>query len=129
MTPLHMAAAGGSMDVISHLLGKCTIEHEPTNVGVLNLLDKQDNKGRTPLIMAASMGHEEATKLLLQSGANISMQDDTKKTALHYGALKSLVAVEDFISSDLLSVHDKDGRTALHIAASSGNSGMTSKIV
>ncbi|PTB48812.1 hypothetical protein M431DRAFT_10504 [Trichoderma harzianum CBS 226.95] len=129
MTPLHMAAAGGSMDVISHLLGKCTIEHEPTNVGVLNLLDKQDNKGRTPLIMAASMGHEEATKLLLQSGANISMQDDTKKTALHYGALKSLVAVEDFISSDLLSVHDKDGRTALHIAASSRNSGMTSKIV
>lgn len=129
MTPLHMAAAGGSTSIISHLLGKCTIEHEPINRDSCSLLDKQDNKLRTPLIMAVSMGHEEATKFLLYSGANISMQDNTGKTALHYGALKSLVAVEDFISLDLLSVRDKDGRTALHMAASSGNSSMTSKIV
>ncbi|QYS99418.1 ANK_REP_REGION domain-containing protein [Trichoderma simmonsii] len=129
MTPLHMAAAGGSTSIISHLLGKCTIEHELINIKASSLLDEPDNKQRTPLIMAASMGHEEATKLLLQSGANISTQDDTGKTVLHYGALKYLIAVEDFISSDLLSVLDKDGRTALHIAASSGNSSLTSKTV
>ncbi|KAK4060266.1 uncharacterized protein Triagg1_10816 [Trichoderma aggressivum f. europaeum] len=43
--------------------------------------------------------------------------------------LKCLTAVEDFIALDLLSVRDKAGRTALHIAASSGDSTMTSKIV
>ncbi|KAL6832212.1 ankyrin repeat-containing domain protein [Trichoderma camerunense] len=122
MTPLHMAAASGSTNIISHLLGKYTIEHEPTNIETFNSLDKKDKTQRTPLIVAASRGHEQATKLLLQSGANISIQDDTGKTALHYGALKSLVAVETYISSDLASLGDKDECTALHIAASSGNS-------
>ncbi|KAL6822035.1 ankyrin repeat-containing domain protein [Trichoderma sp. SZMC 28015] len=122
MTPLHMAAASGSTSIISHLLSKCATEHKLINKETFSLLDKKDNKQRTPLIMAASMGHEQATKLLLQSGANISIQDDAGKTALHYGALKSLVAVEDFISSDLLNLYDNDHCTALHIAASSGNS-------
>ncbi|KAL7932077.1 ankyrin repeat-containing domain protein [Trichoderma chlorosporum] len=119
MTLLHMAAAGGSTSMISLLLDKCTIEHEPTNVGIRGSLDKLDNRLRTPLIMAAKMGHEEATKLLLQSGANISIQDDTGKTALHYGALKSPVAVENFISSDLARLCDNSGCTPLHIAANS----------
>ncbi|KAL6695350.1 ankyrin repeat-containing domain protein [Trichoderma pleuroticola] len=121
MTPLHMAAAGGSTSMVSLLLDKCTMEHEPINRESFSPLDKQDNKLRTPLIMAASMGHEEATKLLFQSRANVSMRDDTRKTVLHYGALNSLVAVEDFISSDLARLRDNDGCTALHIAASSGN--------
>ena len=42
--------------------------------------------GETYLHYAASLGHVEATKVLLQNGANVNAVDDCIWTALHHAA-------------------------------------------
>lgn len=128
-TPLHMAAAGGSTSIIQFLLGSSTVESELRGTEDLSTLDQGDNKQQTPPIIAASMGHVEATKLLLQYGADVSVQDDTGKIALHYAVLMSPAAVEDLVSQNSAHIRDKDYCTALHIAARSRNARTASAIV
>ena len=128
-TPLHMAAAGGSISTILLLLGRDAFEHETRGTMTLNMLDKQDNKMQTPLIISALIGHVDAIKLLLQCGADASIRDYTGKTALHYAILMAPAVVEDLVSPNLIKIRDDDGCTALHIAARSGNAHATSVIM
>ncbi|KAJ4824150.1 RAC-beta serine/threonine-protein kinase [Turnera subulata] len=44
--------------------------------------DIGDSKGRTPLHIAASKGHEDCVVVLLRHGCNISLRDDNDNTAL-----------------------------------------------
>jgi uncharacterized protein len=44
-------------------------------------LDDQDNRGRTALMIAASLGHEKAVDVLLAHGADRSLRDKAGKTA------------------------------------------------
>lgn len=44
-------------------------------------LDDQDNRGRTALMIAASLGHEKAVDVLLTHGAERNIKDKTGKTA------------------------------------------------
>lgn len=44
-------------------------------------LNDQDNRGRTALMIAASLGHEKAVEVLLAHGADRSMRDKSGKTA------------------------------------------------
>jgi len=44
-------------------------------------LDEQDNRGRTALMIAASLGHEGAVDLLLRRGADKKLCDKVGKTA------------------------------------------------
>lgn len=128
-TPLHMAAAGGSTGIIQLILSNSIVKSELRTTEDLSTLDQGDNKRQTPLIIAASMGHVEATKLLLQYSADVSIQDDTGKTALHYAVLMCPAAVEDLVSQNSAHIRDNDDCTALHIAARSGNARTTSAIV
>ncbi|PTB37451.1 hypothetical protein M441DRAFT_149258, partial [Trichoderma asperellum CBS 433.97] len=82
-----MAAAGGSTNIIQLILSNSIVKSELRSTEDLSTLDQGDNKLQTPLIIAASMGHVEATKLLLQYSAKVSIQDDAGKTALHYAVL------------------------------------------
>ncbi|KAL7782787.1 ankyrin repeat-containing domain protein [Trichoderma ceciliae] len=127
-TALHMAAVGGSTGIILLLLGKDAFEHEPMGTVAFNTLNEQDNRLQTPLIIAAIMGQVEAIKILLQCGADASIQDNTGKTVLHYAVLISPAAVQDLMSPELAYIRDSDGRTALHIASTSGNIYTTSII-
>jgi len=44
-------------------------------------IDDQDNRGRTALMIAASLGHEKAVDVLLARGANKNLHDKAGKTA------------------------------------------------
>ncbi len=44
-------------------------------------LDPKDDRGRTALMTAASLGHDEVVDLLLKRGANAALRDNTGKSA------------------------------------------------
>ena len=80
--------------------------------------DVRDSKLMTPLLHAATWGDTEALKILLAGGASPHLADNLLNTALHAAAMldkpacvKALIPVSD------LSVRNKIGRTAFHIAA------------
>ena len=72
---------------------------------------------------AASKGHVDVAKLLLQNGADVNAVDKDKETALHFAARKGrggdIVEVLIQNGADVNAV-DKFKKTALHYAARSG---------
>lgn len=47
-------------------------------------LEKADKDNFTPLLIAASFGHVETLKVLLELGANVFAVDKNEKTAMHW---------------------------------------------
>jgi len=71
-TPLHLAAAGGHVEVVRYLLGSGV----PVDIG--------DNENTSPLGVAAINGHMEIAGLLIERGADVSLADDNGATPLHW---------------------------------------------
>ncbi|KAL2672658.1 hypothetical protein Neosp_013372 [[Neocosmospora] mangrovei] len=80
-TALSYAAMCGAADVIPRLLSTPDIE-----------IDSRDQDGLTPLMFAASHGHEEASRLLLNANADPFLKDEEGRDALYYAASKGHVA-------------------------------------
>ncbi|KAH8895417.1 hypothetical protein GQ53DRAFT_50576 [Thozetella sp. PMI_491] len=82
----------------------------------------RDRNGQTPLISACAMGLRDAAALLLERGALIDVQDDSKNTALH----EAVSARHDSVVQLLLrwranpNTGNRDGRTPLHQASYRG---------
>ena len=72
VTPLHMAALGGWLELAQLLLDQGAL---------INARDKLS--GGTPLIMAVMHGHTDVIELLLAQGADIDMATNRGTTALH----------------------------------------------
>ena len=107
---IHKAAAAGDMDTIQKIL--------KSDAGVVNALDE---KGRTPLQIAALEGKTEVAALLLKKGAKINHHaaGDQKRTALHYAAWKGHTDTVRLLlekGADIQSP-EVDGETPLHYAA------------
>ncbi|KAL6719778.1 hypothetical protein ACLMJK_001699 [Lecanora helva] len=97
-------------------------------------LEEKDDRGRTPLLLAASLGQDEIMKRLITHGANVHAVDNDQATALHIAAkklgtresyrsvmsllLKSRTAshVKTVNSGTAININsfDKSGRTPLH---------------
>lgn len=71
-TPLHYAATGGHLAVVSLLL-----DHHA-------YIDAASPNGSTPLMMAAMYGTDDAVKLLLEAGADPTLKNDQGLTAIHF---------------------------------------------
>jgi ankyrin repeat protein len=71
-TPLHYAATSGSVDIIRLLL-----EHHA-------YIDAESPNGTTPLMMAAHYGTAQATKWLLEEGADPLMRNQQGLSALDF---------------------------------------------
>ena len=78
-------------------------------------LNSQNQLGNTALILAARLGASEVVQLLIENGADPSIQGDEERTALHWAAFEndsrsifSLVRQQD--------VEDENGFTPLHLA-------------
>jgi ankyrin repeat protein len=78
-------------------------------------------RGRTPLLLAAANGSKEAVALLLENGANDEVKDDLGCTALQLATQskshESVTALLSTASSVIVNAKNKDGDTALHLAA------------
>ena len=75
-TPLHAAAAGGSLRVLEYLLRL----KQPRRI----LRDPSCRAGRTPLMEAARAGQLEAAKLLVAEGAEITAEDHSGRCVLEH---------------------------------------------
>lgn len=86
-TCLHTVAASGKVALLQEFL------QHGCGVGV----NKGDEDGWTPLLSAASGGHEGAVQLLLGAGADACAVNSTGRSALHYAASKGHVRVAQIL--------------------------------
>ncbi|GLJ23487.1 hypothetical protein SUGI_0444960 [Cryptomeria japonica] len=81
ITPLHVAAAKGNLNMVKALLSLIRAEERKEYVGEPDVL------GQTALHKAASGSHAEVVKKFLEEGANpLKERDCDGKTALHFAA-------------------------------------------
>ncbi|XP_056378121.1 transient receptor potential cation channel subfamily A member 1 isoform X2 [Hyla sarda] len=147
-TPLHYACRHGVPNSVNNLLGlnmslfsksknKRSALHFAAFYGRYNtcerllrfvpdatLLNEADEKGLTPLHLAAENGHDRIAFLLLKKGA-LLLSDHRGWTALHYAAFGGYTRTIKVLldtSITLIDKGDKEKNTALHIAAREGHS-------
>ncbi|XP_042907067.2 uncharacterized protein [Parasteatoda tepidariorum] len=148
MTPLHHAAAKGHTRVVKLLvekygaaidgltLSKQTALHLAAEQGRFEtcrmLIDMKadtnatDNRGQTPLLLAAENDHSEVVKLFLQIRPDlVTMASSSGITCGHIAAAKGSVAVikglMKFDPKLVTTARSKNNSTALHQAAQGGN--------
>ncbi len=88
-TPLHYAATGGHLRLIRLLL-----EHHA-------YIDAESPNGTTPLMMAAQYGTADAVRLLLEEGADPTLRNQKKLTALDFAHNSERPEVTDLIAGAL----------------------------
>jgi hypothetical protein len=92
-----------------------------------NLLETKDEKGCTPLWLAAEGGHDSLVRLLISKGSKLeSTDDEAGRTPLWIAAANGHNAVVALLAGEgaLLSPGDSDGRTPLCMAAETCNDEM-----
>lgn len=104
---LHQAAKKVDKKVLRNLL-----RNPATDVNM------KDGDGKTALCLAAVVGHETITRILLQSGVKIESEDFTGRTALHYAATEGHGAVVKQLLCGGANIEAEDdyGKTPLHCA-------------
>lgn len=91
---------------------------QPSDKTMLEKINNKDHEGRTPLLVAATMGHRKICELLLQMGADCSIRDDVYGlTPLGWATACGNVGVAKLLIESGSDVNDyESGYTALHIA-------------
>jgi len=84
-----------------------------------NYLDLMSAEGVTPILAAASEGHDEVVTLLLQAGASANLPDEDETTPLMAASARGHVQVVQALLSvggASINTQNKDGHTALMFA-------------
>ena len=115
LNELHFAAHTGSTDRTRALL----------SIGRINI-DQGDPTGWTPLMFAARGNRSDVARILLSSGASVSMPKNGGTTALHLSAINGHIAVTLVLIKAGADLHASDchGATPLHLAAQLGHPGV-----
>ena len=66
-TPLHIAAAGGYIEIVKYILDKMDVKNLCLNSYYINL---ENEKGATPMHLAVHQGNYEVCKVLIDHGAD-----------------------------------------------------------
>ena len=114
VTPFHLAAFGGSVEIVLFLLKIDEID-----------VNADDISGKTALMHAAKAGQTEIIKALIADDrVEVNYCDEAERTALMYAAKAGHTEViKAFTTDDRVKVNycDKAGRTALMYAAKAGH--------
>jgi hypothetical protein len=113
-TTLHLSVWNMHQDTIEFLL----------DGPMRPLVNIQNNEGKTALHFAAWNNDQPVLRMLLQAGANVSLQDADGWTALHHAASEGHVECSQILFSQgraNLSALDKDRWTPMHLAAANGH--------
>lgn len=62
-------------------------------------VERKDVRGRSPLMLAVTLGHLETARLLMESGANINTENKDGWTGNHFHLLKFGVVIKHLIYS------------------------------
>lgn len=73
-------------------------KHLASEVKKSGKIDKRDKEGRTLLMLAAAIGNDQATKMVLAANPDISLADKNGKTAFHYETQSGGRAVYDVLN-------------------------------
>ncbi|KAB8224048.1 ankyrin repeat-containing domain protein [Aspergillus novoparasiticus] len=124
LAPAHLL----NSETIDHslLLGKCEVTDAKKRTDISHIIDTQDGKRQTPLMMASQMGHIDCARHLIEPGADISIKDATGKTVVHYAVLNCPEIIKYVAGQDSMYSIDNEGCTPLHIAAKYGSVEATS---
>ncbi|KAB8199714.1 ankyrin repeat-containing domain protein [Aspergillus parasiticus] len=125
-TPLHLATLGGHVEIVRLLLGKCEVTDTKKRTDIPHIIDAQDGKRQTPLMLASQMGHIDCARHLIESGADISIKDAIGKTVVHYAVLNCPEIIKYVAGQYSMYSIDNEGCTPLHIAAKYGSVEATS---
>lgn len=150
-TAMHYAVSNGNFDVVSILLDSkvCNINkmnsagytcimlvaltkvksetHRQVVRRLFHMADvniRAKQHGQTALMLAVSHGRIDTVELLLESGADINIQDEDGSTALMCAAEHGYIDIVKLLLTQAdcnLSLTDYDGSTALAIAMDAGN--------
>ncbi|PKS09158.1 hypothetical protein jhhlp_003772 [Lomentospora prolificans] len=126
----HAGARSGSRDSKGMTALHYTIQAEHNESSTL-LIERQEDvdikgnkKQQSALLLAVKNGLKDAVVALLGKGADISLKDSKKRTALHWAAIGCDVEIMKLLlyHNNTFCINEKDsiGRTALHWAASRG---------
>ena len=93
-TALHFAARGPSgADVTGVIVNEMALLEKSVDI--------PDNTGTTPLMVAAAHNNAETVRLLLEAGANFSIQDNTGRSAYEYSSLRNAHRARDVIREEI----------------------------
>jgi len=108
-TTIHSAAYNGDISSLHKML-----EDEP------EIINAQNDKGDTPLLLSAYGGHKEAVEYLISRGADINAQNNHGDTALHLASWKGYKPVVEQLLTDNADTmtQNKDGYSASEVANS-----------
>ncbi|XP_078621388.1 uncharacterized protein LOC144887843 [Branchiostoma floridae x Branchiostoma japonicum] len=112
LTPLHFAAAAGSIEAVEKLVVE----------GYANV-NQASKGGTTPLMLACQYDHLDMVRYLIHCGADVNHSSNEGETALHVAAKLASPDVVKFVldkDADRLK-ETKYGDTPLHCAALFGN--------
>ncbi|KAE8389380.1 ankyrin repeat-containing domain protein [Aspergillus alliaceus] len=87
-------------------------------------VNETDARGKTLLMLAASVGNESVIKLLLQKGAKINAADHNGRTALHRAYIDDITTRTLVDHGAQVDKQDNDGKTALHLAVDDDERGV-----
>ena len=112
---LHIAAINQDFDMIR------TLVEEGASLDITDYYrgEDGDRQQRAPLHYASAQGHSQATKLLLDRGASVDIQDSRGSTPLHMAAKTGDVNMIRLLlrANASLDIQDHSGKTALLVAA------------
>nr|AOR81468.1 no mechanoreceptor potential C [Nilaparvata lugens] len=115
-TVFHNCAFVGNNDVLVEILARMS------STEILKALNRQNDNGWTPLLIACHQGHADMVNTLLANHARVDVFDIEGRSALHLAAERGYLQVCDALLTHKAFINSKSrvGRTALHLAAMNG---------